>query len=654
MAQFPTARRRFDPGAVLGLSLFAGTWTWWALVDGAYYGKVLYPGIGLLVAGFCVLLWAAPWRASLLLSGPVRLAIGALVALAAWTLASALWTPSPEVAVMDAQRVLAYALVFGLGLWVCNLLSHRMELALAPVVIAAGIILVALFAGMATGDQPSRYLYPDGTPDYPLGYRNANAAFFMLALWPALGMASSTALSRPVRLAALAVATGCIEVGLLSQSRGAIVAGLVALVVFVLSMPSRPRALAWLALAALPALVCLPAAAALYDAARDFSLDGTADEMHAAGWTAALGVALALGLGVVATALEGRVKAPEAPGWVRDRSPLQLWAGVACIAVIAILVVIGNPVTWAGDRIDEFRAGEPDRTGQTSRITSVGSNRSDLWRVALNAASEDPLFGDGAGGYHYRYMQERDDPKVARDAHSVELEMLSELGIPGLALFVAAIGAMFAGVLRARRLGPSAATLGAAALAAGAYWLTHASLDWFWPYPAITAPALGLLGAACAPALLVPSRVYAPAVSRVALAIAAGVLAVSVVAPYLSERYVDAAYTGYQNDLAKAYKDLDRAQSLNSLGDAPLLAEGAIARRAGDRERALSAFRAAAAKRPEEWGGHYFLALLYAQDQTSLARSELAVVEELNPLAPEIEQLRARIAAAAARATSPG
>ena len=52
---------------------------------------------------------------------------------------------------------------------------------------------------------------------------------------------------------------------------------------------------------------------------------------------------------------------------------------------------------------------------------------------------------------------------------------------------------------RRRASGPSAAGLSAVALASGTYWLVHASVDWFWPYPAITAPVMALLGSACAP-----------------------------------------------------------------------------------------------------------------------------------------------------------
>ena len=55
--------------------------------------------------------------------------------------------------------------------------------------------------------------------------------------------------------------------------------------------------------------------------------------------------------------------------------------------------------------------------------------------------------------------------------------------------------------MRARRLGPDPALVSIVALTAGAYWLAHASLDWFWPYPALTAPVFALLGSACAPTL---------------------------------------------------------------------------------------------------------------------------------------------------------
>ena len=124
------------------------------------------------------------------LSKPALLALAALTALAAWTALSALWSPAPDIALVDGERVLLYALLFGLGIWLCNLLGPRMELSLAPVVAGAA------FAGVATiiallGPDPRDLLESDGTLDFPLGYRNANVAFFAIAFFPAVGLAAS-------------------------------------------------------------------------------------------------------------------------------------------------------------------------------------------------------------------------------------------------------------------------------------------------------------------------------------------------------------------------------------------------------------------------------------------------------------------------------
>ena len=101
----------------------------------------------------------------------------------------------------------------------------------------------------------------------------------------------------------------------------------------------------------------------------------------------------------------------------------------------------GNPVTWADDRAAEFCEGEADLSGSSSRLTlNAGSNRCEIWRVAMDVSGDDPIFGEGGGGFQFRYNQERDDPnQLARDAHCVELEMLSELGVVGLVLFLAAM-----------------------------------------------------------------------------------------------------------------------------------------------------------------------------------------------------------------------
>ena len=109
---------------------------------------------------------------------------------ACWAALSAIWSPAPEIAIEDAQRILAYAVAFGLGLWLSDLLGPRAHLALVPLALAGAFAGVIAVVGMHGGDHPAHYLDNDGTLEFPLGYRNANAAFFLIALWPALGLAA--------------------------------------------------------------------------------------------------------------------------------------------------------------------------------------------------------------------------------------------------------------------------------------------------------------------------------------------------------------------------------------------------------------------------------------------------------------------------------
>ena len=644
------------PALLVGLfvlGLLTVVWSWWAWQDGAWFGVVRLPGTIVLCAALVILAWVAPWSGSFSLSRPSLIALVSLLALGAWAALSALWSPAPDVAIADAQRIFLYGLAFGLGIWMALLLGSRVALSLIPLA-AAGV-----FAGSAAvvvllaGDDPASYLGTDGSLTYPLGYRNANAAFFAVAFLAALGLASGRDVDWRLRALALGAATMCLDLGILSQSRGSAPAAVVALVVYVLVAPFRLRAVCWLGLAILPALGVIPALTDLYRAANDEGIASVADQMSDAGTAVALTAGAAVLLGAIAALLERRLPRADRPPTVSNRVVLGGTAVIVVALAVAFVVRVGDPVDWVGDRVEEFKAGgTPDLSEQSSRFGfSVESDRYDLWRVALDDAGEDPLLGDGGGGYQYTYLQKRDVRlQTARDAHSVELEVLSELGVPGLVLLLSALGGAALGAFKARRLRTTtdgdplegldagAAGLAAAALTCGAYWLAHTSIDWFWPYPAITAPVLALLGAACGAAIRTPSPA-GPRRFRPWIAAAAVVLALSAVPPFLSERYVNDAYAEWRSDLNRAYDDLDRAQALNPFSDSPLLAEGAIADAAGDRRRALAAFREAEDNRPEEWATHYLLAELLAEEQPELARRELEQARELNPLSVEIDQL---------------
>src|SRR5882757_679608 len=107
----------------LPLVAVAAIFGWWGWESGAYFGVVFLPGTMILLVLLGVLLLFGPWPAKL--DGGARVALVALLALAAWTLISGLWSPAADTAVADAQRAVGYAVLFALGLWTCLLLGRR-------------------------------------------------------------------------------------------------------------------------------------------------------------------------------------------------------------------------------------------------------------------------------------------------------------------------------------------------------------------------------------------------------------------------------------------------------------------------------------------------------------------------------------------------
>ncbi len=178
--------------------------------------------------------------------------------------------------------------------------SAALHLALVPLAVAGAFAGIVAVVGLLTGDDVGRYLEGDGTLEFPLGYRNANAAFFAIALWPALGLASHRASAWPVRAVALATATLCLELAMLSQSRGSLAGGAAALCVYLLFSEDRARRMGWLALAVLPALLILPALIDLYRAANaDAPLHSALGELRGAGRAVALTCVGSLAIGAV-------------------------------------------------------------------------------------------------------------------------------------------------------------------------------------------------------------------------------------------------------------------------------------------------------------------------------------------------------------------
>ncbi|MEA2425022.1 MAG: hypothetical protein QOH13_1432, partial [Thermoleophilaceae bacterium] len=129
----------------------------------------------------------------------------------------------------------------------------------------------------------------------------------------------------------------------------------------------------------------------------------------------------------------------------------------------------------------------------TARLTSAKGSRSEAYRIALDGFAAQPLIGEGAGSYELRHARERRIDEKVRDAHSLPLQTLSELGIVGMLLLLAFFGAVAAAARRARAgKGAMRPMEAAAVIAACVVWLAHACVDWDWEMPALTGTALVL------------------------------------------------------------------------------------------------------------------------------------------------------------------
>jgi O-antigen ligase len=165
----------------------------------------------------------------------------------------------------------------------------------------------------------------------------------------------------------------------------------------------------------------------------------------------------------------------------------------------AVLTVAGALIVAAALAAAVFE-GKPEGTSPVqgadpARLGSIDTNRYRYWDVALQTWVDHPIKGIGSGGFFTAWSEKPDREDQSRDAHSLYVETLAELGIVGFALLLALFGGVIACLVRLYRRAPGVATGLAAALFAFAI---HAGLDWDWEMPALSMIALLLAGAVIA------------------------------------------------------------------------------------------------------------------------------------------------------------
>jgi O-antigen ligase len=345
-----------------------------------------------------------------------------------------------------------------------------------------------------------------------------------------------------------------------------------------------------------------------------------------AGAALLLATLAALGLGYVYVFADKRITLRSRQRRLAERVALGALVAAAGVGAAAFLVAVPHPGRWAEERWHNFKRLPAHETGQT-HLLSLGSNRYDFWRVAIDDFERHPLAGVGARGFQTSYLLHRRSDETPARAHSAELDALGETGLFGLVLLVAAVAFPLVRVARRARNGVlSAGILGSAVL-----WSVHASVDWIWTFPVVTIPVFLLLGVGCTDDPPERLRGRAPLIAGCASIVAALVLFAP---PWVGARLVD---RGLEERNPNA---LRWAKRLDPLSTDPYIAEAALTGAPGP-------LRAAVRKEPDSAALHYALGLAYERVlQTGAARRELERALALDPREELIRAALRRVAGA--------
>jgi hypothetical protein len=237
-----------------------------------------------------------------------------------------------------------------------------------------------------------------------------------------------------------------------------------------------------------------------------------------------------------------------------------------------------------------------------------GHERTAYWRVAAREAEANPVAGSGAGTFAGWWLRERSTPSSTKEAHSLYLETLAELGPIGLALLLSAVAVAVAAAFRGRQ-----PVIGAAVVA----YAVGAAVDFHWELAGVTVPAI-LLGAAA---------VSAPTARR------SSVQAAAVLVPLIAAAVL--AYAGNER-LASARSALSSADDTRAAADArsalrfaPFSADAWEL--IGDATHSAAAYRRGIALDRNDWSLWHQLAAVTRGEPHRLAVREAA---RLNPFEP--------------------
>jgi hypothetical protein len=579
----------------------------------------------LLVAlGLDILPRAARYRLALLPAPP-------LAAFALVTLASAGWADSAERAVLEFDRI---ALYLGIFLLVA-LAAQRETLSEWTDGLAIGISATA-FLALISRCFPALDLaspihgFLPGSEDrlsYPLDYWNGVAILTALAV-PLLLRVASAVPTSPAAAAALFPFPALGATVYLTSSRGGVATAAIATIAFVALLRR------WTAVAAATAgWLGASGGVAIVISQPELVNEPFSDAAEEQGLVAAaLIVAIGAALGV-AWFLASRLS-PE--------RPIPRWAGWA-LAVLVILGAVGSAIAAEpAERFDSFKR-PPSRTalpeGDFVRghlLSASGSGRWQFWETAIDQFQDAPVKGHGAGSFQAWWAENGSIPYFIRDAHSLYLEVLGELGLVG---FLALLGfIVVAAAVASRALATNGVEHGAAAAAAaGLAYLSAAGFDWMWELTAVSTAGIACASLACAATsegIRLPARATRQIVAtRVAFLLMAWIVICAQAVPLLSEAKIrDSQAAARRGDADGALKDAMAARNIMPWASSPYLQLALVEEQVGALRAARANIIDAIERDPKDWRLRIVAARVEARrGAVNAAQRQLAEARRLNP-----------------------
>ena len=595
-----------------------GVAVWWVLLLGAAVGV-------LPVARISRLGWAL---------------LGLFAVYVVWTAIGISWSESSERSVAELGRVAMYLGVFAL------LLATQTEGSLRRAVIG-----VAAAIGVAAVLALASRLHPAWFPDQELGALGARARLsYPLNYWN--GLATLMAIGVPLTLCAVtqarslvgrALATTALPLLALTSyytlSRGGAAEIGAGLIVFFALYPQR--------LAALPTALLGGAGSAILVAAarqRDALEAGLANQaaQDQAHQMLAVILVVCAGVALVSVALGLMARHGVGPRLVVSRRGAVGAAVVSLVVVLSVALATGMPGEIA-DAWDSFKQrADPEINTTAERFESLsGNGRYQLWEAAVEANATSPLQGIGPGTYEFWWAREGSLPIFVRDAHSLYVENLAELGIVGLALIACLVfSPIGAGIKRsldpARQLAPwtAAATAGCVVFALAA------AVDWAWELTVLPVAFLLLAAALAAPArreeAVTGAGAAPPGRARVVLGVIALLGLVAVAVPLAG---ASALETSQENagsgDLDDALDQANRAAAVQPYAASPSLQKALVLELRADYDAAAAAARRATEDEPTNWRTWLILSRIEAfRGDTDAAIRAYREARSLNPRSP--------------------